>query len=127
MNFKIISLLIISLFAFGLQAQEKVTVTVNYGAEKPAETFQVDWYEGMTAMTALQSCATIESYPVKNYIFVTIINGIKTVRGTMAWYYKVNDESTNTLAFRYIVKPGDNIEWIYKTDVCSSTVDKKKQ
>lgn len=114
------SLFLTSLLVLSIQAQEQnVTVELDFGGTKPNETVQAKWFEGMTALTALQSCATIESYPVKEYIFVTTINGIKTDKGVMAWYYEVNGESTGKLAFRYIVKPGDTIRWIYKKDVCS--------
>jgi|AGTN01.3.fsa_nt_gi hypothetical protein len=120
MKQKLTILLLASAFALNIHAQQqKVTVEIDYGNEKPNETHQIKWFEGITAMTALQRCATIESYPVKEYIFVTTINGIKTERTVMAWYYTVNEESTGKLAFRYDVKPGDTVRWIYKTDVCS--------
>ena len=126
MKKSVITLFITSLFAIGLQAQtKKVTVEIDFGGAKPNETHQVEWFDGITAMGALQSCATIESYPVKNYIFVTTINGVKTERGAKAWYYQVNGESTGKIAFRYTVNSGDTITWIYKKDVCSGTVDKK--
>lgn len=126
MTKKAIALLALFISIASLQAQQKVTVTLDYGTEKAAETYQVDWYEGMTAMTALQSCATIETYPVKNYIFVTTINGVKNVRDEKAWYYKVNDKSPHKLAYLLPLKEGDTLRWIYKKDVCSGTVDKKK-
>lgn len=120
MKQKLASLFLASVFALSIHAQQqKVTVEIDYGGKKPNETHQINWFEGITAMTALQRCATIESYPVKEYIFVTTINGIKTERTVMAWYYTVNGQSTGKLAFRYDVKPGDIVRWIYKTDVCS--------
>ncbi|HBG41212.1 DUF4430 domain-containing protein [Limibacterium fermenti] len=124
MKQKLSTLFLVSAFAMSLQAQ-KVTVEIDYGGNKPAETHQTDWYEGMTAQTALQHFATIETYPVKNYIFITTINGIKNDRGVKAWYYTVNGESTGKLAFRYNLQPGDTLRWIYKKDVCSKP--QKKQ
>lgn len=121
-----LALLFISIaFTFAAQAQT-VTVEIDFGGEKTNETHQIEWFEGITAMTALQSCATIESYPVKKYIFVTTINGVKTERTVKAWYYTVNGDSTNTLAFKYVLKPNDKVRWIYKTDVCSPK-ERKKQ
>ena len=118
---KILSTLFLtSMLVLSIQAQEQnVTVEVDFGGKQPNETFQVKWFEGMNVLTALQSCATVETYPVKEYIFVTTINGIKTEIGVLAWYYEVNDKSTGKLAFRFPVKPGDKIRWIYKKDVCS--------
>jgi hypothetical protein len=121
MNNKIITLIFTIFLAFTLQAQEKVTIEIDFGGEKTNETHQIDWYEGMTAMTALQSVATIESHPIQNHIFVTTINGIRTNPGEMAWYYTVNSESQRVLSFRNPVKSGDIIWWIYKKDVCTPT------
>lgn len=121
MKTKLASLFLASAFALSIHAQQqKVTVEIDYGGRQSDETHQINWFEGMTALTALQRCATIESYPVKEYIFVTTINGIKTERTLMAWYYTVNEQSTGKLAFRYEVKPGDTVRWIYKKDVCSN-------
>lgn len=126
MTQKLTSLLICIVFALSAYAQEqKVTVEIDYGSAKPNEVHQVEWHEGITAMTALQHCATIESYPVNEYIFVTTINGIKTEKTVKAWYYTVNAKSTGKLAFRYDLKPGDTVKWIYKTDVCSKPQTKE--
>ena len=129
----VFSFLLISIFAIGSQAQMQtqeqtkfVTVELDYGGIKTNESMQVKWYKGMTAMTALQKCATIESYPVKEYIFVTTINGVRTNKGIKAWYYTVNGESIHKLAFRYYAKPNDTIRWIYKEDVCSGKIDNKE-
>lgn len=125
MTKKVIALFALFVSVVSLQAQTKVTVTLDYGAERATETHQVDWYEGMTAMTALQGCATIETYPVKKYIFVTTINGVKNIRGEKAWYYRVNDKNPHKLAYLFPLKEGDVVRWVYKEDVCSATVDKK--
>lgn len=115
-----LSILVSLCFLFTIiNAQNTITVKLNYGDEKPAETFQVNWNEGMTALLAVQSCANVATHPVKEYIFVHTINDVSTIIGEKAWYYTVNNESTRTIAFRYFLKPGDTIEWIYKKDVCS--------
>ncbi len=121
----ILSIFALIIFSVNIFSQQKVTVTLDYGKEKKTETHQVDWSEGMTVMTALQKCATISTYPVKDYVFVTTINKVANVRGQKAWYYTVNDEQTGKLAYLMIVKPNDAIRWVYKKDVCSATVDKK--
>ena len=108
-------------------AQGKVTVVIDYGDVKPTETMTVEWTEGMTALVALQSCADVETHPIEKYIFVESINDVKQFRGIKAWYYTVNNEQTGTLAVRKVIKPGDTVTWLYKTDVCSATVDNKKK
>ena len=117
-------LFLAAIFALNAQAQ-KITVEIDFGGEKSNETHQVEWFDGITAMGALQSCATIESYRAKTYIFVSTINGVKTERERRAWYYEVNGESTGRIAFRYTLKPDDVVRWIYKIDVCSPKTEEK--
>lgn len=126
MKQKMITFGVAMLLMTALHAQQTVTVEIDFGGEKPAETHQVEWFDGITAMSALQSCATIESYPIKSYIFVGTINGVKTERTHRAWYYEVNGQSTGRIAFRYVVQPGDVVRWIYKADVCSPKNEKKE-
>lgn len=120
--------LIIFLFAASLavnasaQAQnDRVTVEISFDANETFNTYEVAWEEGMTAMTALQHCATIVTTPVKDYIFVSDIDGTKNIPYEKAWYYQVNGQSTRLLAYRQAIQKGDKIRWIYKTDVCSAT------
>jgi len=103
---------------------DKVTVEINYGEQKPAETIQVECSGEMTALEALQHAANVQTHPVNEFVFVVGINGVEGVRGEMAWYYTVNGEKP-TLAIRQQVKAGDTISWRYVKDVCSCTVDKK--
>ena len=44
-------------------------------------------------------------------------------RGKTAWYYKVNGLPAKLLAMDNILSPGDTLQWVYKKDVCSITVD----
>ncbi|WP_372776125.1 DUF4430 domain-containing protein [Mangrovibacterium sp.] len=114
---------LISLSAFAGKAKF-VTVEINYGEQKAAETIQVEWTGNMTAMEALQHAADVKTHPVNAYVFVTSINEVTGVRGETAWYYTVNGNKP-TLAILQTVKAGDTISWRYVKDVCSCTVDKK--
>lgn len=103
-------------------AQSRVVVEVDFGTERAKESHNVKWCEGMTALVALQQCATIATHPVGDeYIFVTSIEGVQAKPKTTAWYYKVNGISPRKLAVRNVISPSDTITWIYKTDVCSAT------
>lgn len=115
--------MLISLSAFAGKAKF-VTVEINYGELKAAETILVECPETMTALEALQHAANVQTHPVANFVFVVGINGVEGIRGDMAWYYTVNGEKP-TLAINQTVKPGDTISWRYVKDVCSCTVDKK--
>lgn len=125
MSKKSVILILFAIISIGVYAQKEVTVKIDYGQNKPVETVRVEWHEGMTAMDALQKCATIETYPAKGYVFVSSINGIRNVLGDNAWYYKVNGTSPGKTSFRLIIKSGDTIEWNYTKDVCSPKVDKR--
>ncbi|KAF5082879.1 hypothetical protein DSECCO2_94770 [anaerobic digester metagenome] len=105
----------------------KVTVIVDFGEGKKPKEIDVLFDEPLTALAALQRAATVETHPVGKYIIVTAIDGTSGERGVMAWYYKVNGESTGKVAYSQPVKSGDTITWIYTKDVCSRTVDCKKE
>lgn len=83
----------------------------------------IPWYDGITALTALQYSSIVETKPVGKYLFVTAIDNVHGIRGVKAWYYKVNGKSPKNLAVNNYVSPNDTIRWIYKKDVCSATID----
>ncbi|MBK8808191.1 MAG: DUF4430 domain-containing protein [Bacteroidales bacterium] len=133
-HFKIISILSIALLISCTEKAAKETVladtdatqqyiTVQWGDSTTIETSTVTWYEGITALTALQNAAIVETHPVEKHIFVTSINGKQTQRGITAWYYTVNRKSPDKLAFRNQLQVNDTIKWIFKKDVCSPKFD----
>ena len=126
---RILSSLVLTLFlGFSAMAGKAgfVTVEINYGKQKVAETIQVECPNTMTALEALQHAADVKTHPVNEYVFVTGINGIEGIRGDMAWYYTVNGEKPK-LAIQQTVKSGDTVSWRYVKDVCSCTVDGPKK
>ena len=123
MNNKITTLIFTTLLTFSLHAQEKVTVELDFGDKKANETFQIAWHEGMTALTALQSVATVETQSFQNHIIVIAINNIRAERGEMAWYYTVNNEIAKELPARNRINAGDAVRWMFIEDVCSRTID----
>ena len=102
-----------------------LTIEIDYGANNQ-RTISTEWEAGLTALEALQHVATVETHPVGQYVFVTTIDSVKGVRGSTAWYYTINGEPTKKLAINKTVSPADTIRWIYKTDVCSGSVEKGK-
>lgn len=98
----------------------QIYVEIDFGKDKPLQTHQVEWKEGMTALTALQYCTAIETKPIKDYIFVSDINGVKNTPFELVWYYEINDDKPKFLAYKQPIKNGDKIKWIYKKDTCSS-------
>lgn len=116
--------LIVTLFtALGAVAEQTVTVELNYGSGKEIRSVEVTYKDKMTALDALMHAAEITTHPLKEYVFVSAIDGVKSKRGKMAWYYKINGKSTHKLAIEKEIKAGDKISWLYIKDVCSATVD----
>jgi hypothetical protein len=101
------------------------TVKINYGVAKTSRDTTIMADHMLTALEVLQYAAVIETHPVGHYVFVTSIDGVHGERGLTAWYYKVNGQSTKTLAINNVLKSGDVMEWDYQKDVCSCTVDNK--
>lgn len=123
---------IVALILFSKCTMEKpqaenllLTIEIDYGTDNQ-RTISTEWEDELTALEALQHVATVETHPVGQYVFVTAIDSVKGVRGSKAWYYTINGEPTKKLAINKTVDPGDTISWIYKTDVCSGTVERSK-
>lgn len=115
--------LLLPLFAL---AEGKVTVVIDYGDLKPSETLSVEWHRGMTALLALQHCAEVETHPLKQYIFVHTINGVRLTPAETAWYYEVNGRKATVIAFKQEVQAGDTVAWLYRPDICSPRKEEKK-
>lgn len=106
------------------QEMNNIVVEIDYGELRPSRTVETSNLKGSTALTALQSVAKVETHPVDHYIFVTAIDDVQGKRGEMAWYYTVDSEKADKLAYLNVLKNGAHVKWSYKKDVCSATVDK---
>jgi hypothetical protein len=100
-------------------------VIIDYGESKPLKEKTIIVNRPLTALEALQYTSNVETHPVGEYVFVCSIDSIRNIRGVKAWYYKINGESPGILAINNTINNGDTLKWIYKTDVCSHTVDNK--
>lgn len=117
-------LLLFILFSCVEKKSNGVTVQISHETTiKDSKT--IEWETGLTALEALQRTHDVSTHPIGKYVFVTKIDTVEGIRGVKAWYYTLNGKSTNNLAIHQELNAGDTITWIYKTDVCSCTVDKK--
>ena len=103
---------------------KKIVVEIDYGNVRQSRTIEMDPVKGMTALELLQNVARVETHPVGEHVIVVSIDGVKGKRGDMGWYYTVNGKSADKLAYHYTVDGADHVQWNYKKDVCSITVDK---
>lgn len=125
---KSIAILSCILFVFGCNTKnieatsQLITVEVQFSADSILQS-EINWKDGLTALEALQHVSEVITHPIGKYVFVSQIGNSKGVRGEKAWYYEVNGKPAKVLAIDNVVNPGDKVTWIYKTDVCSKTVD----
>ncbi len=115
--------MVLTFNVFAQKTDERITVEIDFGGNKPNQTYQIEFVEGMTALTALQYCTNIGTKPVGDYIFVSDIDSVKNIPYQMVWYYEINDQTPQLLAFRQPANKGDKFKWIYKEDVCSKRKD----
>lgn len=129
----ILAIALASLFFFSCShskadnANINVTVKINYGKGKPTREINVSGKSGLTALSALQYTAKVETCPVGKYVFVTSIDNIKGEIGKMAWYYKINAINAKVLSIDNCLNDGDIITWYYTQDTDSYKVDNGKK
>ncbi len=105
---------------------ENADVIVKIAVGSSVGEFTTSWRENLTALEALQYVANVNTHPVAGkYVFVTKIDSVESERGKNAWYYTINGNKATKLAVNQMVEPGDTIQWNFKADVCSKTVDKE--
>lgn len=104
---------------------DEVIVEIIYNSQNPNEIKNVKWFEGITALQALQECAKVLTYNVSKYVFVGAINDIQNKKGDQAWFYKVNGQYGKITSFTNIIAKGDTVTWIYKKDDCPLCEKKK--
>ncbi|HBX88128.1 MAG TPA: hypothetical protein DEG09_05865 [Marinilabiliaceae bacterium] len=132
MKTKIIVLFLFALIAFSFSdgteprsenTEFSVKLIVDFGESKPGLTLDITSNRRLTALEVLQHATVVETHPVGKYVFVSAIDGLSTIRGDKAWYYKVNGTSPGVIAINNRLNNGDTVCWMYKKDVCSQKVD----
>ena len=120
-----VAFICLTVFCTAVFASDKMKVGIDYGGTYETREAETEWTNGVTALEALKSVAQVETHQVKDYIFVTSIDGVKGKRGDKAWYYEINGKRADKLAFRRVLNKNDSTKWLYKKDVCSPKVDKE--
>ena len=120
-----VAFICLTVFCAAVCASEKVKVGIDYSGVHETREVETQWTEGVTALEVLESIAQVETHQVKDYIFVTSIDGVKGKRGDKAWYYEINGKRADKLAFRRVLNKNESTRWIYAQDVCSRKVDKE--
>ncbi len=110
--------------SYANENNKSIVVEIDYWNVCPSRTVEVPWVKDRTVLEALQTVATVETHPVGQYVIVTSIDGVEGKRGEMAWYYTVDGESADKIAYSNVLNNDmEHIKWVYKQDVCSKKVD----
>ena len=102
---------------------KNIVVEIDYGDVHPSRTVEIPWVKDRTVIEILQTVATVETNPVGQHVFVISIDGVEGKRGEMAWYYRVDGEPADKLAYSNVLNDVERIKWVYKKDDCSWKVD----
>lgn len=98
------------------QAQQKITVTVDFGDGRKKTSSDIS---ASNALAALQQIAVKENLDLqlKTFDFGTLVQKIETYENTQekAWIYYVNGQSGDVAAEQKELKAGDTVEWRYVT------------
>ena len=95
-----------------------ITVTIDYGGERPARTVTTTYLPGVTALQLLQQVAQVKTYRLGEYLFIRSIDGVAGKRGEMGWFYSVDGVSSKSVAGRRILTDAERMTWRYKVAAC---------
>lgn len=95
---------------------KQVTLTLIY-PDSPPRSFSHDYVASQSAFSLLNQVIASEKIPFKSktYSFGTLVESINNLTNspTRAWIYFVNGKSANVGADKYLLSPGDEVEWKY--------------
>lgn len=105
-----------------IEEVSSVNVTIT-GVDSVMAQDYIEFEEGMSAYDALKILADNYDMSVKvsgvgQAVYVKGINGLKEFDygGRSGWKYKVNGSYPSVGAGSYVLKDGDQVEWIYSTN-----------
>lgn len=98
--------------------EQKINLSIVLDNTAPID-YSEDFREGATAFSILSDAgqSKLIKLETKQYdfgVFVESINGFKSA-SKKSWIYFVNGKSGNIAADKYVLMPGDKVEWKYIT------------
>lgn len=103
----------------GTDTQElTMTVTIDYGKERPARTVRVSYADGVTALSVLQAVAKVRTKKAGSFTFVTAVDGIRSTAGVMGWFFSVDGRHADKTASRFLLRSAETMRWEYRADHC---------
>lgn len=112
------TVLIVLLLCGLLAAGEKITVTIDYGKDRPARTVTAVYENGTTALAVLQSVADVRTKKVGIYTFITSIDGVRSTPQKMGWFYSVDGRHADKTASGFLLENAKTMRWEYRADHC---------
>lgn len=97
---------------------QTIEITIDYGSLRPARTVAVTYAAGSTALDVLGKAAKVRTKQAGRFIFITAIDGIRSVPQSMGWFYSVDGLSADKTAAANILQNAKTMRWEYRPDHC---------
>lgn len=108
--------IMILLCTFGFAGD--IAVTIKYSNGMPDKTVHTTYSEGMTAMELLKKVAKVKATKTGRYLFVRSIDGVRSQKGKLGWFYTINAKETNKMASSYILNDAHSMTWTLRAEAC---------
>jgi hypothetical protein len=98
------------------EAQDRVSLTIDYGNDRRQDFDSVAWHEGITVADLLKSAPDlgITQKGTGQGAFLTAINGVANEGAEgKNWTYEVNGKSGDRSFAVYELRPGDRVLWTF--------------
>jgi hypothetical protein len=91
------------------------SIVVDFGNNQKYSSSQTNKTNALEALQEITDTNKL-ALEIKKYDFGTLVIkiGDKVNTKDNAWFYKINGKTTEMAADKYILKPGDNVEWMYE-------------
>jgi len=110
-------LLLTPLYAADI-SERPLTVTIDYGAERPSRTVTTAYRPGTTALELLRRVAAVQTYTLGAYRFIRSVDGIAGKPGGMGWFYSIDGVPAKTTAEKRQLLDAAAMTWRFKPALC---------
>jgi hypothetical protein len=98
--------------------EKPITVTIDYGGQRPARSVTTRYLPGINAMQLLQQVAEVRTYRLGEHTFIRSIDGLEGKRGEMGWFYSIDGVSAKRVAGKRVLTDAERMTWRYKVAAC---------
>ena len=95
-----------------------LTITIDYGDQRPLRSVVTEAMPNATALEILQQVAKVNVRTTGKFRFVTSIDGVKSIPGKMGWFYAVDGVKAKELAATRRIGDASTMSWSYSIEAC---------